>query len=127
MAVEIPVFQKTFKAGGTIAAYTFVKMSAAETVIACAGATDRPIGVAQDAAVSGGMVSVMIMGETKISADAAIAVGVLIGTSADAQADAKTPGTDTTEYICGQVTVASGAAADLLSAVINCANISRGA
>jgi len=119
----------TFKAGADFSAaqFKFVKMSAADTVALCTGATDKPIGVLQNAPGSGGMAVVRMMGVSKVSSDAALTVGLLIGTSADAQADSKVPGTDTTEYICGQVIEASGAAGELAVAVINCANIARAA
>ena len=107
--------------------YYFVKLSGAGTVDVCSGATDKPIGVLQNAPASGDAAAVCGLGVTKISADAAISAGALIGTSGDGQADAKTPGTDTTEYIVGQVIEASGAAAGLLTATVNCFSIARGA
>lgn len=119
----------TFKAGADLSAkqFYFVKLSAADTVIVCSAATDVPIGVLQNAPSSGGMAEVVICGITKVNSDAALSAGNLIGTSGDGQADAKTAGTDTTEYVCGQVLVASGAAAGYATAVINCANLNRGA
>jgi len=119
----------SFKAGADLSAkqFMFVKMSAADTVILRADATDKPIGVLQNKPTSGQIASVLVIGCTKVSSDAALTVGTLIGTQSDGQADAKTPGTDTTEYTCGQVIVASGAAAGLATAVINCANLGRAA
>lgn len=107
--------------------YYFVKISGAGTVDVCSGATDKPIGVLQNAPTSGGVAEVCIVGITKVNSDAALTAGTLIGTAADGQADAKTPGTDTTEYTCGQVLVASGAAGGYAVAVVNCANIGRAA
>lgn len=53
---------RTYKAGGTINVSTFVKFdAAAETVVAC-GANERAIGIAQNAAVSGGLVEVALPG-----------------------------------------------------------------
>lgn len=107
--------------------YYYVKMSGEKTVTVCAGATDKPVGVLQNTPESGEEATVCAIGVTKISGDADLNYGDLIGTSADGQADAKTPGTDTTEYITGQVILGNGAAGGLITAIINCANISRGA
>lgn len=125
MAVEMPVFTKTFKAGGSISQYYAVKLSADNTVVVCSGVTDKPIGVAQEAASANGMVTVMIIGETKINTDAGLSVGALIGTAADGQLAAYVAGTDTTKYCMGQVTKATGNAGEIGSAIINCANIGR--
>ena len=117
------------KAGAdlTTKQYYFVKLSAANTVDVCSGATDKPIGVLQNTPDNGDAAEVCWCGVTKVSADAALTVGLLIGTSADGQADAKTPGTDTTEYVVGQVIEATTAAAGLATALINCANPHRAA
>lgn len=129
MAYEGPQTSMSFEAAADLSAkqFYFVKMATGGKVDVCSGATDKPIGVLQNKPTSGQSATVCLSGVTKVSSDAALAVGVLIGTSADGQADAKTPGTDTTEYICGQVILASGAAAELASAFINCANIGRAA
>lgn len=129
MAVEGPQPVKwTFTPGGTIRQYRFVKISADNTVIECAGATDVPIGIAQEAGASGGPgVEVCIVGITKVDSDAALTAGNRIGTSADGQADAKTAGTDTTEYVAGTVIIGSGAAGGFATAVINCAGVGRDA
>jgi hypothetical protein len=107
--------------------FYFVKMSGEKTVTVCAGATDKPIGVLQNNPESGEEATVCVVGMTKVSGDADLDYGMLIGTSGDGQADAKTPGTDTTEYICGQVIAGNGAAGGLITAFVNCANIGRGA
>jgi len=107
--------------------YRFVKLSAAGEVDVCSGATDKPIGVLQNAPTSGQVAEVLAFGISKVEADAALSAGALIGTSADGQADAKTPGTDTTEYVVGTVLTATGAAAGLASCLINCMNVHRGA
>lgn len=107
--------------------YYFVKMSGNKTVTVCAAATDKPVGVLQNKPTSGQEAEVCGIGVTKVSSDAALTAGTLIGTSSDGQADAKTPGTDTTEYTVGQVLMASGAANELATALVNCANIGRAA
>lgn len=129
MAYEIPVLTPgIFTAGEDLSSkqYYFVKQSG-QTVIACTGATDIPIGVLQNAPTSGQAAEVMSIGISKVNSDAALSVGALIGTSADGQADAKTPGTDTTEYVVGRVIGASGAAGGYATAMINCASPARAA
>ena len=107
--------------------FYFVKMSGEKTVTVCSGATDKPIGVLQNNPVSGAEAQVCCIGVTKISGDADLNYGALIGTSADGQADAKTPGTDTTEYTVGHVVYGNGAAGGLITAAINCASPARAA
>jgi hypothetical protein len=106
-------------AGGTIVQYTFVKLSGDNTVVACNGVTDKPLGVAQDGASSGDPVNVCIDGITKLQGDADLTAGKSIGTSADGQAAAYAAA-DTTKHICGQVLIGNGAAAGLITAAISC-------
>ncbi len=110
------------KAGADLSAaqYKFVKMSADGPVILCAAATDIPAGVLQNDPISGAEAVVLAMGVSKVSADEALTAGWQIGTSADGQADRKIAGTDTTEYVSGQVMVGTGAAAGLATCTINC-------
>lgn len=128
MAWEVPdLMLPGFTASADLSThqYKFVKISGANTVTVCAAATDVPIGVLQNAPASGESAQVMLTGISKVSSDAALSRGNLIGTSADGQADAKTAGTDTTEYVVGVVLVASGAANELATAAINCLNPHR--
>ena len=69
----------------------------------------------------------LVVGGTKIVSSASIDEGSLIGTASTGKADAKTPGTDTTEYGVGQVILAAGADGEVLTAVINCASPARAA
>ncbi len=111
------------------AQYKFVKLSADNTVVLCDGATDVPIGVLQAPIAAGGAADVVVVGETKVQADASLTAGQLIGTSADGQADRKIPGTDTTEYVVGVATVVAGGptAGNLITAIVNCASPGRAA
>ncbi|MCA9898496.1 MAG: hypothetical protein KC433_09920 [Anaerolineales bacterium] len=130
MAIEIPVLKPgIFTASADLSGkqFYFVKLSGAGTVTVCAAATDVPIGVLQNKPTSGQAAEVMMLGISKVSSDAALSRGNLIGTSGDGQADAKTPGTDTTEYVVGQVIEASTAAGGLATAAINCLNPVRAA
>lgn len=112
----------TFVPGGAITQYRYVKLSAANTVIQCAGVTDKPIGVAQEAATGAGApggIKVCLVGITKLEGDADLAAGDSIGTSADGQAAAYTAA-DTTKFINGVVLIDNAAAAGLITAAINC-------
>lgn len=108
--------------------FKFVKESSG-TIILCAAATDVPTGVLQNKPNTGETAEVLVLGASKVSADAVLAAGTLIGTSADGQADAKVPGTDVTEYVCGRVapTDAAAAAGNIIQAFINCATPHRAA
>jgi len=119
----------SFKAAADLSAaqYKFVKLDGNGDVVVCSAATDRPVGVLQNAPTSGQMATVQYAGITKVQADAALNEGDLVGTSADGQADAKTPGGDTTEYVVGQMLTAPGAAGRIGTALINCANPHRAA
>ena len=123
MATEGQQFKHSFIAGADLSAkqYYFMKLSAADTVVVCAGTTDKPIGVLQNAPTAGQAAEVCYFGETKISGDADLAYGDNIGTSADGQAAAYTV-SDTTKHLVGIVLIDNGAAGGLITALINCAN-----
>jgi hypothetical protein len=130
MATEQNVVDLTFDAGADLSSdqHKFVKISADDTVILCAAATDVPAGVLQNAPdAAGKAATVRVLGLSKVSADAALTAGNLIGTSADGQADVKVPGTDTTEYVVGQVKRGVAAAGSKATAMINCINPHRAA
>jgi len=107
--------------------YYFVKLSGVGTVDVCSAVTDKPIGVLQNAPVSGDAAEVCGLGVTKVSSDSALTAGNLIGTSADGQAAPYVAGTDTTKYICGQAIDTTTAANGLATATVNCFSIARGA
>lgn len=102
--------------------YYFVKMSGNKTVTVCAGTTDKAIGVLQNAPTSGQAAEVCVLGVSKVSGDADLGYGDIIGTSADGQAAAYAPGTDTTKYGCGFVIDDNTAAGGLVTAFVNCAS-----
>ena len=107
--------------------YYFVELDADGKVGACNAATDRPIGVLQNAPdASGKAATVLVVGVSKIVSDAALDENNLIGPSADGQADKKIPGTDGSEYLCGTMLTATGGAGEIGTAVINCAAPARG-
>lgn len=119
----------TLVAGEDLSAkqYHFVKLSADNTVVACAGVTDVPIGVLQNNPASGQECEVVIVGITKVIADEALTFGNAVGTSADGQAQVVTVGTETTVYLAGRVLAGAGAAGRVATVVINCAAAGRAA
>lgn len=131
MAYEIAGYalRITLPAGADLSAkqYYFVKVNTSGEAVLCAAATDRPIGVLQNTPESGEEASVLVVGGTKVVSSASIDEGALIGTASTGKADAKVPGTDTTEYAVGTVILAAGADNEILTAVINCANPHRAA
>lgn len=134
MAREMPLFNVTFEAGedlsGAGVLYKFVKLDSNGRVVVCTGVTDKPIGILQEsanAAAVGSSVIVMMAGISKVQGDADLSIGDLIGTSADGQAAAYAPGTDTTKYIVGRVLSDNSAAGGYATVAINCLNIARGA
>lgn len=105
--------------------YKFVKLEADRQVIVCTNAADVAIGVLQaptPTSAEGQPVVVCSMGLTKLRANESLSAGTAIGTSSDGEADAKTVGVDTTEYICGQVVEVAGGttAGNFITALINC-------
>ena len=122
-------FKITLSAGADLSAkqYYFVKLNSSGNAVACAGVTDKPVGVLQNNPTSGQAAEIVVVGLTKVSTDAALAIGDLVGTSADGQAAAYVAGTDTTKYVVGQALVTSGAADELTSIIVNCASLHRGA
>jgi hypothetical protein len=122
-------FKITLEAGADLSSkqYYFVKLDNAGKAVVCSGATDIPVGVLQNNPTSGQAAEVVVVGLTKVSSDAGLAIGALIGTSGDGQADAKTMGTDTTEYVVGTVLTTTGAAGVIGSVLVNCANPHRAA
>ncbi|MFZ5850329.1 MAG: capsid cement protein [Actinomycetota bacterium] len=111
----------TLVAAADLLQYHFVKVDANGRAALCAAATDIPVGVVQNNPRAGEEAEVVVQGGSKVVADAALSIGALIGTSADGQADAKTVGTDTTEYVVGRALTATSAAGQIVTALVDCA------
>jgi hypothetical protein len=107
--------------------FKFVKITADNTVNVCAAVTDVPIGVLQNTPTSGQAAEICAIGVTKVSADEALSAGDIIGTSADAQAQDVTVGTETTVYAVGQVIDGTSAAGGIATCAISCLAPSRAA
>jgi hypothetical protein len=101
--------------------YHFVKLASATTVNVCDAVTDVPVGVLQNTPASGGAAEICIFGISKIVADATLAAGDVIGTSADSQAQPVVRGTETTVTVAGQA-ITAASAGETSTALINISN-----
>lgn len=107
--------------------YYFVKLDSNGKAAACTAATDQPIGVLQNKPVANAVAEIVVIGVSKVSSDAAITAGALIGTSADGQAVTKATGAVANGFLCGQMLTTTGGANVIGSAIINCAAPARAA
>jgi hypothetical protein len=98
--------------------YYFVKLASATTVNVCTATTDRAIGILQNDPTSGQSAVVRIFGISKVVADGTIAFNNVIGTSADSQADAIVPGTDTSVTTLG-VAIQAASAGETFTMFLN--------
>jgi hypothetical protein len=106
--------------------YKFVKLDNTGKAVLCSGATDKPIGVLQNAPISGQEAEVLVAGGTKVVAGGTVSIGNVVGTGASATGVALTVSTDATKYVVG--TALSGAASgEVFTAVIDCAAAGRAA
>lgn len=106
--------------------YYFVKLDSNGKAALCNGATDKPIGILQNAPTSGTEAEVVVAGGSKVIAGGTLDEGNSIGTDGNGKAVALTQGTDTTKYIVGQV-LSAGASNEIVTVVINAASAARGA
>jgi len=113
----------TFTAAADLSAkqYHFVVLASATTVNVATAITNAPIGILQNKPESGQQAIVRISGVSKVVADGTLAAANFIGTSADAQADAISPGTDTTVYMTGQC-IEAASAGETTSMILNITN-----
>jgi hypothetical protein len=108
----------TFPAAGDLSAkqHYIMELQSDGQVDAANAATDVPLGILlNDPSVENEEALVAIGGIVKVSADAAISVGDLVGPSADGQAVAKTADAD---HVIGIALQAAGAAGDLIEILI---------
>lgn len=129
MATQKPLFDHSRVAGADLSSHQhkFVKVADDGDVELCSAITDVPIGVLQNDPEAGEVCEIMVIGMSKVEAGEALDERDLIGTAADGQAEIVTPGSDTTQFIVGQVVTPAGAAGEVASAMINCASPARGA
>lgn len=119
----------SFVAGEDLSAkqYHFVELdNGTGNVTVADGATDRPIGVLQNAPESGQVAEVLIVGGTKLEAAGTASPGQAVFTTASGTASTLAFGTTgSAAYVLGTF-VESAAAGAITTAVINCANSGRG-
>jgi len=121
MAYESPsITLGTLTAAADLSAkqYHFVKLASATTVNVCTATTDRAIGILQNNPTSGQQAVIQIFGISKVVADGTIAFNNVIGTSADSQADAIVPGTDTSVVTLG-VAIQAASASETFTMFLN--------
>ncbi len=116
MAYENQVLDLPLTGGGAITKNYFVEVSAANTVTACNGATDRVLGVClQTVAASGDAAPIRVLGVAKVVASAAISAGAVVGTTATGTAVTKSSAGD---LVVGVALEAAGAAGDIISVLL---------
>ena len=99
--------------------YHFVELASATTVNVCTATTDRAIGILQNNPdTAGQQCIVQIFGISKVVADGTIAFNNVIGTSADSQADAIVPGTDTSVVTLG-IAIQAASASETFTMFLN--------
>lgn len=106
----------------TTVQYRHVKFSGDNTVVLCSATTDVPCGILQaPVPAAGEPAEVVWSGETMVQADASVAAGAQIATSADGQAQTAVQG----QYVSGVAVNVAGAttAGTLITALVNFANI----
>jgi len=118
----------SFPAGGAILAHHFVKFDSNRAIVPCAATTDIPIGVSRDAAATGETVAVIVGGLGLLTVSAAVALGALVGTTADAEGVTLTPGAAATAYVAARAFEAATADQDdILVQVVPATNIALSA
>ena len=115
----------TMAAGGDLSSdqYKFVKVSAANTVILCTGATDNPLGILLNKPGAAGREAlVLVAGIGKVIAAAAtVSNGTIqLGTDGNGKAEAKTV-TGTGRVVAQPLNAASGAN-EVITVAVNCLN-----
>jgi hypothetical protein len=130
MAYEISNYsvKVSLVAGGDLSSlqYRFVKLNSSGQVVTIAAATDRPIGVLQNAPASGGVAEVLVSGGTKLVLGGTVTEGGIVSPSSTGTAVAIVAGTDTTKYICGTA-LTEGASGEIITAVVALQSAGRAA
>jgi hypothetical protein len=118
--VSNPILQKNFTAGGAIAAYRIVRMSAADTVVQASAATDALVGIQNDVApASGERTDIIMVGMAFIEAGAAFALGALLTADAQGRGITAAPAAGVNNRIIGVAIDAAVAAGDIVRVQIS--------
>ena len=114
----------TMAAGADLSSdqFKFVKVSAADTVVRCNGATDNPLGILMNKPASGEAASVLIAGIGKVIAAASTVSNgsIQLGTDANGKAEAKT--VVGTGRVVAQPLNAAAGANEIITVAVNCLN-----
>ncbi len=110
-----PILVKNFTAGAVINAFRLVKLSAADTVVLAAAATDNLIGVNADIAPAlNERCDVVLMGIAFVEAGAAIALGALVTSDSVGRGIAAAPAAGSNVRVIGFALEAATAAGDVI-------------
>lgn len=122
-----PTLIKTYTAGAAIGAYTAVKFSADNTVVAAAAATDIVIGVTGALATdSGAQCDVIMAGIAEIEYGDTVTRGALLVSDADGHAVVAAPAATVTNNTIGRALIA-GADGDIGYVLLNFGSVSNAA
>ncbi len=115
-----PLMFKAFTAGGAINPYRIVRLSAADTVVQAAAATEGLFGVNSDLAiVSGERVEVMTDGIAFVEAGAAVTISSLITADASGRGVTAAPGAGVNNRVIGVALDAASAAGDVIRVLLS--------
>lgn len=113
-----PTLIKQYKAGGAISANLIVKLSADDTIVAAAAATDSVLGVLGEIdAESGDHVDVVLAGVAEVVYGGNVTRGALLTSDANGKAVAAAPASGVNNRILG-VALESGVSGDIGSVLI---------
>ena len=130
MAYEVSPYgtKITLVAGADLSAlqYYFVKINSSGQAIACAAATDQPIGILQNAPIANQEAEILVAGGSKLVLGGTVTIGQVVSPSSAGAGVAIANGTDTTKYGCG-IALAGGASGETITAVVSLASAGRGA
>lgn len=119
MGMSNPELIKSYKAGGAISKHRIVKLSADDTVVQAAAATDALHGVLGEiAAASGDRVDVVLTGIAEVEYGGNVTRGALLTADADGKAVSADPAAGVNNRIIGQA-MESGVAGDIGSVLIS--------
>ena len=115
-----PLMFKAFTAGGAINPYRIVRLSAADTVVQAAAATEGIFGVNSDLTiVSGERVEVMTDGIAFVEAGAAVTISALITADASGRGVTAAPGAGVNNRVIGVALDAASAAGDVIRVLLS--------
>jgi len=118
--VSNPLMFKAFTAGGAINPYRIVRLSAADTVVQAAAATEGLFGVNSDLTiVSGERVEVMTDGIAFVEAGAAVTISSLITADASGRGVTAAPGAGVNNRVIGVALDAASAAGDVIRVLLS--------